>query len=373
MDSNISSNENSDAFNIQTGSNGLNKIKSKYILLKILGNLNTPKSLQIIKYNKNIHQKLNLDINYFKEFSETKTIIEIELIPLKKKYGKFINYPDNNASSYFHIFFNDSNVENNRNYLNKGEEVEKIKIKIDHLIMSFSNLFGNCLCIQSINFIKFHRTNIKDMNHMFSGCYDLKEIIFSDFNTNNVINMNNIFSLCSSLKSINLEKFKTDNIVDMSCMFSGCSDLKELDLKNFNTNNVTNMSSMFSGCSLLRKLDLSNFKTEKVKLMGRMFYQCYSLEEINVSNFDTENVTDMSYMFGGCSLLMQLDISNFSNNNVENLSYMFSRCFSLTELNISQSKFFIGEYDISHGNIFNRCQQGLIEQIKEKYTNLNSN
>ena len=373
MGSYNSSSKNGDEFNNQTESSGLNKINSKYIIIKILENLNTVRALQIIKYNKKIIGKLNLDKNYFKDFSETKTTIEIGLILFKKKYGTFINYSDENISSYFHIFFNDIDVDRKRNYLNKNEQVENIKIKIDYFLESFSHLFENCTCIKSINFIKFHRTNVKDMNHMFSGCYSLKEINFLNFNTNNVTNMSNMFSLCSSLKTINLQNFKTDNVTNMSCMFSGCSDLEELDVKKLSTNNVTNMSSMFSGCSLLKELDLSNFKTEKVTLMGKMFYQCYKLEEINVSSFDTENVTDMSYMFSGCTSLMKLNLSNFKSDNVKNKSFMFSRCSSLIEINISKSKFYISSYDITTCKMFNRSNKELVEEIEQKYNNLNIN
>ena len=198
MGSHNSSNKNDNKFNNEineTESNGLNKIKYKYVILKIFENLKEVKYLKIIKYNKKILRKLNIEKNYFKEFSETKTPIEIQLIPFKEKFGKFINHPDENDMKYFHIFFNDINIEKKRNYLYENENVKNIKIKIDYSFQNISGLFQDCLCIESINFIKFFRANIKDMSHMFSGCFSLKEINLSNFNTNNATSLRNMFSI----------------------------------------------------------------------------------------------------------------------------------------------------------------------------------
>ena len=55
--------------------NILENIKSKIILKRIFDNLCKKKKLNIIKYNKNIQNRLNLDINDYDDFF--KTIIEI--------------------------------------------------------------------------------------------------------------------------------------------------------------------------------------------------------------------------------------------------------------------------------------------------------
>ena len=52
------------------------------------------KYLKIIKPNKEIQKRLNININNYKEFSELYTPIEIELIPVKDIYDKFINIPE---------------------------------------------------------------------------------------------------------------------------------------------------------------------------------------------------------------------------------------------------------------------------------------
>ena len=110
-----------------------------------------------------------------------------------------------------------------RNYIEKDDKVEIIKIKINYQIKSLNGLFYYCDCIESINFKKFYRKNINNMSDIFSGC--------------------------SSLKELNLSNFHTNNVTNMSYMFYECSLLEELNLSNFNTNNVTHMYSMFYRCS----------------------------------------------------------------------------------------------------------------------------
>ena len=91
-------------------------IKSKYILQKIFNNLLKTKSLNIIKYNKNIKNRINIKIKDYKEYSEMYSSIEIEIKPVKNKFGKFITIYEN--EKYYHIYFNDNKEEIKRNYLN---------------------------------------------------------------------------------------------------------------------------------------------------------------------------------------------------------------------------------------------------------------
>ena len=197
----------------------IEKIKSRYILSKIYNNMTIKKKLEIVKYNKKIQNRLNLDVKDYKEYCE----IEIEIIPTKDIYGAFININENDKL-YYHIYFNDDKEEIKNKYtIKKKDKVKKIKIIIDYQVKSFQKLFFNCYCIESINFKKFYRNNIIDMSHMFF--------------------------CCSSLKELNLTNFNTDNVTNMSYMFCGCRSLNELNLTNFNTNNVTDMRWMFVGCS----------------------------------------------------------------------------------------------------------------------------
>ena len=88
----------------------IENIKSRYILSKIYDNITKKKKLEIVWYNRKIQNRLNLDINDYKEYSETFTPIEIEIIPAKGKYGRFI-YINANDELYYHIYFNDNNEE----------------------------------------------------------------------------------------------------------------------------------------------------------------------------------------------------------------------------------------------------------------------
>ena len=92
----------------------IENIKSRYILSKIYDNMTKKKKLQIVKYNKRIQNRINLSVKDYKEYSETFTPIEIEIIPRKDKYGKFINI-DNKDELYYHIYFNDNKKEIKKN------------------------------------------------------------------------------------------------------------------------------------------------------------------------------------------------------------------------------------------------------------------
>ena len=92
----------------------LENIKSRYILSKIYNNMTIKKKLIIVKYNKRIQNRINLSIKNYKEYSETYSSIEIEIIPTKDKYGKFINIKKNDKL-YYHIYFNDNKEEIKKN------------------------------------------------------------------------------------------------------------------------------------------------------------------------------------------------------------------------------------------------------------------
>ena len=216
-------------------------LKNDYFLQKLFHNLLKKKSLDIIKYNKKIKERINISIKDYKEYSEIYSSIEIEIKPVNNKFGNFINMNENDKK-YYHIYFNDNKEEIKRNYLNENENVTKLKIIIDFQVKSFYELFYNCECIEYIYFNKFYRNNINNMESMFYGC--------------------------SSLKELNLSNFNTNNVTDMRCMFDGCSSLEELNLSNFNTNNVTNMAYMFDGCSDQFK---NKIKSEYKNIKGEAF------------------------------------------------------------------------------------------------------
>jgi len=96
-------------------------IKSKYILLKILSILTKDKSMNIIRYNKKIQERLNLNVNDYKEYSQIYSLIEIEIKPFPNKFGKFINI-NKKDELYYHIYFNDDREETKKTEISSKYE-----------------------------------------------------------------------------------------------------------------------------------------------------------------------------------------------------------------------------------------------------------
>ena len=168
----------------------LDNLKSKFILQRIFNNLSKRQLLKIIKYNKMIQSKLNIDNNSYKKFSELYTTIEIEMNPVSDIYGKFINKIKKEDESYYHIYFNDNKEEEiKRNIIKEEDKVTKIDIIINYQVKSFEDLFSNCKCIEYLHFKKCCRNNINNMSGMFFNCSSLKGINLLNLKTNNVTNM----------------------------------------------------------------------------------------------------------------------------------------------------------------------------------------
>ena len=166
----------------------LDNIKTDYLLQKVMNNLTKKETLEIVKYNKKIKERLNININDYKEYCEKYSSIEIELIPFKNKCGYFINIKEGDEL-YYHIYFNNNKEEEIKRYkLEENDAVDKINIIIDYQIVSFGMLFYDCECIESIYFKRFYRNNITNVSKIFFGCSSLKEIDLSNLNTNNVTN-----------------------------------------------------------------------------------------------------------------------------------------------------------------------------------------
>ena len=89
----------------------LQNIKSNYFLERIYNNILKKKSLEIVKYNKKIQNRINLSIKDYKEYSEKFSSIEIEIIPCNNQYGSFINPKHSDKKLFYHIFFNDNKEE----------------------------------------------------------------------------------------------------------------------------------------------------------------------------------------------------------------------------------------------------------------------
>ena len=283
----------------------IENVKSKYILKIIFNKMHKRKALKIIKYNKKIQKKININHKDYEKLSE----IEIEIIPIENEYGPFINI-NKEDEIYYHIYFNDEKKEIKRYNLDREDEITKINIIINYNVKSLSGLFYNCKCIESIYFKKFYKNDIINMNNMFSGCSSLKQLNLNNFNTNNVTDMSFMFSYCSSLKELNLNNFNTNNVIDMRCMFYECTSLKELNINNFITDNVINMNHMFSSCSSLNELNINNFNLDNANNVMHMFYGCSSLKELNFPYLDINREIKVDRMFSKCSNELKMKIRN---------------------------------------------------------------
>ena len=207
--------------------NYIGNIKSKYIIGKVMDLLSEKKSLEIIKINRTLQKKLDMNITNYKNYFEKIRVVEIELT-IKRTMYKFINIPEEDKQ-YYHIYINNIEIPVNEIYISIKKN-EQIKIKIDDPVTSLKDLFKDKIYIESINFIRFNKNNITNMSHMFYNCKLLKNLNLSHFNTQNVLNMSNLFSYCESLNSLNLSKFNTSKVRDKNCMFYRCSTLKNLNI-----------------------------------------------------------------------------------------------------------------------------------------------
>ena len=127
----------------------LNNLKSDYFIQKLFYYIYKRKSLEIIKYNKSIQKKMNININNYKEYSEIYSAIEIEIKPIKNECGTFINVGEY-EKEYYHIYYNDNKKKEIKSTsLNEDDKVPKINIIIDYHATSFKGLFNECECIES--------------------------------------------------------------------------------------------------------------------------------------------------------------------------------------------------------------------------------
>ena len=92
----------------------------------------------ILKVNKYFQEKLN--INNYKDYFEKIYFIKFE-VKIKRNAKKFINLPEE-KKQYYHIYYNNSNIETKDNFLNTYDD-ELIKVKLDYPVTSLQNLFNS--------------------------------------------------------------------------------------------------------------------------------------------------------------------------------------------------------------------------------------
>ena len=108
----------------------IDNLKSLHIFKKLVNFVPKIKYLEIFVHSKKLQKKLNISIDtYIKLYNQ----IEIEIIPDMSKISedgnknKFINIKEESEKSFYHIYFNESNEEIKRNYINKNEKYLKLK------------------------------------------------------------------------------------------------------------------------------------------------------------------------------------------------------------------------------------------------------
>ena len=234
--------------------NLLLKVKSKYILRQIFDNIQYKKKLEIVRYNKNIKEKLDLKLNdYIIEYSKIE--IELDIIPVLSRFSrdyKFINILNKKNKPFYHIYFKDQKEEANSNRIVRWEvgegesKINKIRIILDYKIKSLYQLFKNCKCIKKIKFTKFNRDDIKNLSQMFEQCESLEELDISKLKMDNATDMSNMFCECHELKELNLPTIKANNVTDLSFMFYKCHNLKKLDMTNITIKNFEDISTVMN-------------------------------------------------------------------------------------------------------------------------------
>ena len=85
----------------KSNKNNLKNIKSDFFVKKMFLTLSKKKLLNIIKYNKQTQNLLDINIFDYKKYNELYTPIEIEIIPFKDACGKFIHIFDDESFFLF--------------------------------------------------------------------------------------------------------------------------------------------------------------------------------------------------------------------------------------------------------------------------------
>jgi len=254
---NICCMENNDNI-INNTNNNIKNIKSKYVLNKVLKNVNYAKKLNIVRYNKKLQSKLGLKLEDYIIYNY-RTEIEIDILNFTnakiKCLKKFLTF-FKKKKDLFYIQFK---INNEGEYKDLSSlkvlysSNLRIKLKNKQRITDYSNFFYGCSFIKTINFIKFKETDVKNMSYMFYKCNNLKYIS-------------------------NINKLITKNVTTTSHMFDGCRRLKYLDLSILDLKNVDDMSYMFSNCKSLKRIIVSEKVNKKcgIKMEG-IFFNCKSL------------------------------------------------------------------------------------------------
>ncbi len=137
--------------------------------------------------------------------------------------------------------------------------------------------------------------------YMFSGFTYLQDISGLDkVSSEYTWGFSNLFENCLSLESIDLGNLNTSYAEYLSAMFKGCSKLTSIDLSGFVTSGVYDMSSMFEDCRSLTSIDVSSFDTGSLESCSNMFSGCIKLSSLVLGqNFSLPEGCYYSNMLSG--------------------------------------------------------------------------
>ena len=234
----------------------------------------------------------------------------------------------------------------------KGLDVSNVK--------NASNMFQNCIKLESLNVSNWDTSHIQDLSRLFLYCTSLKYVDLNNWDISNVTSLIGTFSRCQNLSQIKINKWDVSKVKDFSSMFGYCYSLTSIDLRQWNTSSAEQLYAMFDSCESLTTLDLSNFDTSNVYNFAWMFSDNLSLKSIigmeswNVDkainigymfqrtgvknivlpDFTQSNATNIQYMFADDFYLESIDLSKLPMNRITNLSWTFKNCYNLKSIYI---------------------------------------
>ena len=288
------------------------RIKSQFILKLIMNvYLREKKKLKISHGNQFLINKLNIfpvDYEFFKEI-----IIKIKLDQPYNEFGRFLQNSYYKNKDKISIYLDQQKIE--KNYLDLTQRGKTITLIIGAMT-DLKDLFKGDDQIQEIIFVKYNRTDIKNISGIFCDCKSLINLDISKIYSESLVDTSEMFCGCSRLRKINLSNFRPYNVKSMESMFCRCTDLEELILNNyFNTSNVENMISMFKDCYKVEELKLQMFNANSLLFAFSMFENCVKLKNLDISNFAIKPTTVVRYMFSNCSDSFKKSIRSRMNIN----------------------------------------------------------
>ena len=184
----------------------LDKVKNKYIFEKIFRLMKNKRKLNIIKYNKRIMGRLNINKEHLENY--------IKLEEFNKKYNTKINDID----------IKELNLKNK----NIGDEGLKFLIKIEFNGLKNLDLSNNQ--ISDINILD--RVNFKELKNL-----DLSNNQISDINVLEKVNFKKLNKIILSLNKISniniLEKVNFKELKELNLHYNKISDKTILEKVNF--------------------------------------------------------------------------------------------------------------------------------------------